>query len=44
MALSFSILTKYLGAILSLDQSLSYETMVNSVIKKASARLKFLYR
>ena len=33
---------KYLGA--TLDQCLSYETMVTSIIKKANARLKFLYR
>ena len=33
---------KYLG--ITLDQSLSYETMVSFVINKANARLKFLYR
>jgi len=33
---------KYLGA--TLDQCLSFESMVTSVIKKANARLKFLYR
>jgi len=33
---------KYLGAIL--DQSLSFEDMVTSIIKKANGKLKFLYR
>ena len=33
---------KYLGA--TLEQSLSGETMVNAIIQKANARLKFLYR
>lgn len=33
---------KYLGA--TLDQSLSGEAMASSIIKKANARLKFLYR
>lgn len=33
---------KYLGAIL--DQNLSGQSMVSSIIKKANARLKFLYR
>jgi len=33
---------KYLGA--TLDQSLSFDSMARSTIKKANARLKFLYR
>ena len=33
---------KYLGAIL--DQTLSGESMVNSILQRANARLKFLYR
>ena len=33
---------KYLGA--TIDQSLSFESMARSVIKKSNARLKFLYR
>ena len=33
---------KYLGAIL--DQTLSRESMVNSILQRANARLKFLYR
>ena len=33
---------KYLGA--TIDQCLSFEDMVTSIIKKANARLKFLYR
>ena len=33
---------KYLGAIL--EQTLTDENMVNSVLQKANARLKFLYR
>ena len=33
---------KYLGA--TLDQSLSFDTMACSVLKKANSRLKFLYR
>ena len=33
---------KYLGA--TLDQSLSFDSMARLTIKKANARLKFLYR
>ena len=33
---------KYLGA--TIDQNLSFDSMANSVLKKAIARLKFLYR
>ena len=33
---------KYLGV--TLDQNLSFEAMANSVLKKANARLKYLYR
>jgi hypothetical protein len=33
---------KYLGA--TIDQSLTYDTMARSIIKKSNSRLKFLYR
>ena len=33
---------KYLRA--TIDQNLSFDSMANSVLKKANARLKFLYR
>ena len=33
---------KYLGA--SIDQTLSFDSMARSVLKKANARLKYLYR
>ena len=33
---------KYLGA--TIDQSLSFDAMACSILKKANARLKFLYR
>ena len=40
--ISFTSSVKYLGV--HIDQHLSFTTMAESVIQKANARLKFLYR